>query len=375
MADYRALVIVNNNQTRINDSDRVIVGAGIVTTTGTLGITGANGIQFQNALSIDNTSSNVSVMAGATLGTLGTGNINLPNNVTARFKIEGTAVANTVTAAALATLTAGISSNADALHTHAGLGNLSKTFSRNYPLAAGAHDFTGDSTWADPNYPDTEDTEVTGLLGDGVDTPKFWVTMPSQVFANGVTRTAANRLRIKPDGTNTGVGELGVTGPAIAFAIEACELLSLQCTIRMEHFDNLERVQFGFLRLKDDSPGATPVSYLKIVWEPSNPTTVGEQLITYGNSVNTADISSYISSGIVQRHYRFESNGFNNAVFGGAVGNTSTANTLIKGRSSPLVGSGGRLVFFLTPGTLGVPEVGYYAELADLTINGTRVVF
>jgi hypothetical protein len=59
----------------------------------------------------------VTVQAGVTLTTNSTGNINLPNNVNARFQVEGVSVGSTVTAANLNTLTNG--SNADALHTHA----------------------------------------------------------------------------------------------------------------------------------------------------------------------------------------------------------------------------------------------------------------
>lgn len=55
------------------------------------------------------------------LGTVPGGNINLPNNGSAQFQIEGTSVSANVTAANLGTLTAGPASNADALHTHAGL--------------------------------------------------------------------------------------------------------------------------------------------------------------------------------------------------------------------------------------------------------------
>lgn len=59
----------------------------------------------------------VTVQANTTLATTGTGNINLPNNASSKFKIEGTSVGATVTAPNLDTLTNG--SNADALHTHA----------------------------------------------------------------------------------------------------------------------------------------------------------------------------------------------------------------------------------------------------------------
>lgn len=65
------------------------------------------------------------VSAGSTLSTTGTGNINLPNNASSRFQIESISVGSTVTAANLITLTN--SSNADSLHTHAGLANLIKT--------------------------------------------------------------------------------------------------------------------------------------------------------------------------------------------------------------------------------------------------------
>jgi hypothetical protein len=59
---------------------------------------------------------NTIVQAGKTLSTTGTGNIDLPNNVSARFKVEGVSVGATVTAGNLGTLSDG--SNADALHTH-----------------------------------------------------------------------------------------------------------------------------------------------------------------------------------------------------------------------------------------------------------------
>lgn len=65
------------------------------------------------------------VTAGSIINTTGTGNINLPNNASARFQIEGVAVTSTVIAVNLTTLTNG--SNADALHTHAGLGTVSAT--------------------------------------------------------------------------------------------------------------------------------------------------------------------------------------------------------------------------------------------------------
>jgi hypothetical protein len=62
---------------------------------------------------------NMTMAAGTTLATTGTGNINLPNNASAKFQIEGTAVGATVTAPNLDELTDGSST---ALHTHSGIG-------------------------------------------------------------------------------------------------------------------------------------------------------------------------------------------------------------------------------------------------------------
>lgn len=60
----------------------------------------------------------LTVQGSTTLGTTGTGNIDLPNNASARFKIEGSSVSANVTAANLNTLTAGPASDASALHYH-----------------------------------------------------------------------------------------------------------------------------------------------------------------------------------------------------------------------------------------------------------------
>ncbi len=94
------------------------------TSAGALTLSGFSGINLQNngttVLSLG--AAALTVQAGVTLGTTGTGNINLPNNASARFQIETVTVSTNVTAANLGTLTAGTASNADTLHTHAGLG-------------------------------------------------------------------------------------------------------------------------------------------------------------------------------------------------------------------------------------------------------------
>jgi len=91
------------------------------TSAGALTVDGSAGIDLKKGatshLTIGVLASNIVIQAGITLGVTSTGNINLPNNGTVKFKIEGTSVGSTVTAPNLDTLTNG--SNADALHVHA----------------------------------------------------------------------------------------------------------------------------------------------------------------------------------------------------------------------------------------------------------------
>jgi hypothetical protein len=61
----------------------------------------------------------MTMAAGTTLATASTGNINLPNNASAKFQIEGTAVGATVTSPNLDELTDGSTTS---LHTHSGIG-------------------------------------------------------------------------------------------------------------------------------------------------------------------------------------------------------------------------------------------------------------
>jgi hypothetical protein len=90
------------------------IDAGTGSTGGVLSL----GASQAESITLGRTSKAISV-AGL-LATTGSGNINLPNNGTSRFQIEGVSVGATVTAANLNTLTN--TSNADALHTHSGLG-------------------------------------------------------------------------------------------------------------------------------------------------------------------------------------------------------------------------------------------------------------
>ena len=93
------------------------------TTAGALTLSGFTVLNLQSngttAMQVASGTS-VVVQAGAVLSTTGTGNINLPNNASARFQIETVAVSANVTSANLGTLTAGPTSDASALHTHTG---------------------------------------------------------------------------------------------------------------------------------------------------------------------------------------------------------------------------------------------------------------
>jgi hypothetical protein len=109
------------------------------TSAGALSLNGAGGLNLQTAgatrLAVADAA--LTIQAGVTLATTGTGNINIPNNASARFNIEGAAVSANVTAANLGTLTAGSASNADALHTHSGVSSSKVTFTATTDEALG----------------------------------------------------------------------------------------------------------------------------------------------------------------------------------------------------------------------------------------------
>lgn len=113
------------------------------TSAGLLILEGAAGIQINGGagtsyLTVGATSNKLIVQAGRTLETTGTGQINLPNNASARFQIEGSAVSANVTATNLGTLTAGSASNADSLHTHSAVTSAAVTLSKTAAVAIAA---------------------------------------------------------------------------------------------------------------------------------------------------------------------------------------------------------------------------------------------
>ncbi len=106
---------------------RVFIDGGSATGSGTEGTINL-GTFTGSAIRMGRAGCNIQVQPGAVLGTSGTGNINLPNNGSSKFQVEGVAVGSTVTSANLDTLTNG--SNADALHVHASAPATSVTFTK-----------------------------------------------------------------------------------------------------------------------------------------------------------------------------------------------------------------------------------------------------
>lgn len=116
MASYKILGKVSEYVNTFANADTAVVPGIISSDTGQqLSIASATG-----AIKL---TSDTEVQASKTLSTTGSGNINLPNNGSARFKIEGTSVGATVTAPTLDTLSNG--SSADALHTHTSVSSAS----------------------------------------------------------------------------------------------------------------------------------------------------------------------------------------------------------------------------------------------------------
>ena len=111
------------------------------TSAGALTINGTAGVNLQGGgvtvMAVNSAGTTIIIQPGVTMSFSGTGNINLPNNASSRFNIEGAAVTATVTAANLTTLTNG--SNADALHTHSssGAANVQQAYIAGEAIDAG----------------------------------------------------------------------------------------------------------------------------------------------------------------------------------------------------------------------------------------------
>jgi hypothetical protein len=97
---------------------------------------------------------------------VGTANISLPNNASARFQIETVPVSANVTAANLGILTAGPTSDADDLHTHTGIGAV--TASSGEAITANACIAMG---YNGSNVAKAYHCDITSTPGGGADGP------------------------------------------------------------------------------------------------------------------------------------------------------------------------------------------------------------
>lgn len=109
---------VNSSYAALDSDSLLSSGSFDIDGYGTLfiGVTHIGGIHIGRTGITTTADGYFTINPGALLKTSGTGNINLPNNSSARFRIEGIPVGPTVTAVNLDTLTDG--SDADSLHTH-----------------------------------------------------------------------------------------------------------------------------------------------------------------------------------------------------------------------------------------------------------------
>jgi hypothetical protein len=170
---------------------------------------------------------NTTVLAGKVLGTTGTGNINLPLNVSAKFQIEGVSVNNTlgvgqVTAANLDTVTAGPASIADALHTHAGIGG-SATSVIDTTLTTAAMTASGQAAYISANdtVSPTNNSAIASARFYGFFTGTAGQVQVAGMVASALMTTAGGSpapgapvfLAATTDDAGTGAGKLTATAP------------------------------------------------------------------------------------------------------------------------------------------------------------------
>jgi hypothetical protein len=200
------------------------------TSAGAITIDGFAGIVFKGnnttALSVNAAGDTITVAAGATLGVTGTGTINLPNNVTTQFKIEGTAVGATVTAANLDTLTDG--SNADALHTHTGGGGggsaVTITGLTTTGLSSGQAGYISSNDTLDPT--DSSAIATARFYGFNNGTAGSMIVAgevaDAQMTTDGGSPNAGDPVYLADaaDDSNTGAGKLTATPPVAGVIAE-----------------------------------------------------------------------------------------------------------------------------------------------------------
>lgn len=260
MADFRALTIQSGTNTQIQDTNSLIIGAGIKTATGVLTITpggtdvviassknislgagGSGNIDFSastgsflsptgsitlgsGSISITGVttySANVTIATGSTLSTSGSGMINLP----ALFNVAGSAVGVTVTATNLSTLTN--NSNADALHTHTNVSasaitvsgltttNLSTTGSFGYVSANGTMSKTDNANLSTSRVFGVYGGTSGNMITNGMVASAQFTTVGGSPSAGSPVFLAA-----ATDDSNSGAGKLTATPPTIGIISE-----------------------------------------------------------------------------------------------------------------------------------------------------------
>lgn len=227
MANFKAVTLQSGTYTLAKDADTLLVGSGIdANIAQPLAVGGALATALNlgkvgiltTILGTANLAGNTTIGAGATLSTTGTGQINLPNNASARFQVEGTSVGATVTAANFNTLTNG--SNADALHTHSFTGGSSLVITG--LTTAGLA--TGDATYVSAS------NTLSKTSADAIGTARFFgvytgtagsaqVAGVANITLNGANPSFGAPVFLETTGPNQ--GKVTATAPSTAGAVVA----------------------------------------------------------------------------------------------------------------------------------------------------------
>lgn len=223
-ANNRGLVLNSSGGIQqAQDADTLNPGGGLVNSSGALEIDGAGGISLQGgngvALTVDATGATLTIATGATLTTTGAGNIDLPNNGSARFKIAGSAVSANVTAANLGTLTGG--SDGSSLHTHSS--TVTTGWTTTAMTASGLFGYVSSASTVTPTDNAAMSTSraagiYTGTSGQMV--VSGLVTAKLTTAGGTCSAGAPLWLAAASDDTATGAGKLTATLPASGVAAQ-----------------------------------------------------------------------------------------------------------------------------------------------------------
>lgn len=185
---------------------------------GGLTLSGAGGITLQgggtSAAIVNSAGTAITIQAGCTLTTTSTGMINLPS----QFQIGGSGVSANVSATNLGTLTAGSSSNADALHTHSNVAAsaVNVTGMTTSALSSGMCGYYGSASTLSLTDSGTYAKAIFGGLYTGTSGSVQVAGLATANFTTaGGAPTAGSPvwLAAAADDTNTGAGKLTATAP------------------------------------------------------------------------------------------------------------------------------------------------------------------